>query len=531
MQKLPLTIADLFEHGERVHPDKEIVDYSDNVFTRRSYAEVAEETRRLASALLDLGVGEGDVVATLCWNTSHHVAAYFAVPGIGAVLHTLNLRLHPSQMAFVSRHAQDQLVIVDADLLPLLEEFLEEVPTIGHVIVVGDTSPSRKRSDGVRYHCYDTLVTQANPLQTWPTVAEDQAAVLCYTSGTTGDPKGVAYSHRSIYLHTLMISTGSAFGFCDADCVLPMVPMFHVNSWGWVHAAWLAGSDLVMSGRYLQAPHLTKMISELRPTIIGAVPTIWSQLIRHASTTGTDLSGFRVALAGGSPLSTALARGAEQNNGVSLVQAWGMTESSPLLTYARPPATAKTEEALSFRTKAGRLMPGIRVRVVDQDGVVQPWDGVSQGELEVAGNTVTGSYFGDADTTKFHDGWFRTGDLGVIHPGGWVQLKDRLKDVIKSGGEWIPSAELENAIAEHPAVAEVAVIGIPDAKWEERPLAVVVTAPDSSVSATELHDFLLSRVAKWWIPEQWEFAAQIPRTSVGKADKKALRSAMQPPAE
>jgi fatty-acyl-CoA synthase len=300
--------------------------------------------------------------------------------------------------------------------------------------------------------------------------------------------------------------------------------MFHANAWGWVHAAWAAGSNLVMSGRFLQAPHLATMIERSRPTMLAAVPTIWSSLSEYADSEGVDLTCLRVAVSGGSPLSPALARQLRDRNNLQLTQGWGMTETSPLLTFSRPPAGTPTDEEIAWTTRTGRLIPGVDARIVDEDGVVQPWDGESQGEVEVSGNTVSGAYVGSADSTKFRDGWLRTGDLGVIHPGGWVQLKDRLKDGIKSGGEWISSVELENAIAEHPAVAEVAVIGVPDPRWEERPHAFVVASPDAHVTSEDLAAFLSDRVAKWWIPEHWTFTAAIPRTSVGKLDKNSLRA-------
>jgi fatty-acyl-CoA synthase len=334
----------------------------------------------------------------------------------------------------------------------------------------------------------------------------------------------VAYSHRSTYLHTLMISTGSAYGFTDADTALPVVPMFHANAWGWIHAAWVAGSRLVMTGRFLQAPHLAAMIEQTRPTMLAAVPTIWSQLGEHAHANGVDLTFLRVAVSGGSPLSPALARKIHETNGLQITQGWGMTETSPLLTYSRPPADTSPDEVIGWTIRTGRVMPGVRARIVDEQGVVQPWDGQSQGEVEVAGNTITGAYFGNADSTKFRDGWLRTGDLGVIDPGGWVRLKDRLKDGIKSGGEWISSVELENAIAEHPAVAEVAVVGVHDPKWEERPHAFVVRLEGAELTEDELTSFLSGRVAKWWIPDRWTFTSTIPRTSVGKPDKNALRA-------
>jgi fatty-acyl-CoA synthase len=523
MQRHELRIADLFEHGEHVHATATIIDYADGVLVDRTFAEVADESRRLASALAGLGVGRGDVVGTLCWNTSHHVAAYFAVPGMGAVLHTLNLRLHASQLSYIARHAEDRLIIVDADLLPLLLEFLGDVPSVRDVVCIGEADLAALAVEGVSFHSFADLVATAEPMTELADVQEDEAAVLCYTTGTTGDPKGVAYSHRSTYLHTLMISTGSAYGFTDGDTALPVVPMFHANAWGWIHAAWIAGARLVMSGRFLQAPHLATMIEQTQPTMLAAVPTIWSQLGEYAAEHEVHLTGLRVAVSGGSPLSPALARQVLERNGLQLTQGWGMTETSPLLTFSRPPAGTTQGEAISWTTRTGRLMPGVRARIVDEHGVIQPRDGEAQGEVEVAGNTITGAYIGDSDATKFRDGWLRTGDLGVIHPGGWVQLKDRLKDGIKSGGEWISSVELENAIAEHPGVAEVAVIGVPDPKWEERPHAFVVPVAGVELSEGELASFLSSRVAKWWIPDRWSFTASIPRTSVGKLDKSSLR--------
>jgi fatty-acyl-CoA synthase len=528
MQHHPLRITELFEHGSRVHPGSTVTDYDDGRFVARTFADVADESRRLATALADIGVSRGDVVGTLCWNTSHHVAAYFAVPGMGAVLHTLNLRLHASQLSYIARHGEDRAIIVDADLLPLLEEFLDELPRVRDVIVVGeaDLGALQDEHGGVQFHSYASLVDRAEPSAAWAEVDEDEAAVLCYTTGTTGDPKGVAYSHRSTYLHTLMISSGSAYGFTDADTALPVVPMFHANAWGWVHAAWTAGSNLVMSGRFLQPVHLATMIQKTRPTMLAAVPTIWSGLSEHADSEGIDLTGLRVAVSGGSPLSPALARQLRERNDLQLTQGWGMTETSPLLTFSRPPTGSPTDEEVAWTTRTGRLIPGVRARIVDEDGAVQPWDGHSQGEVEVSGNTITGAYVGDSDPSKFRDGWLRTGDLGVIHPGGWVQLKDRLKDGIKSGGEWISSVELENAIAEHPAVGEVAVIGVPDPKWEERPHAFVVVSAGAEVSREDLVEFLSGRVAKWWIPHHWTFVATIPRTSVGKLDKNSLRASV-----
>jgi acyl-CoA synthetase (AMP-forming)/AMP-acid ligase II len=526
MQDTQLLVSGLFEHGARVHPEARIHHYRGGETTSRSFAESAAETRRLASALRALGVRAGDVVATLCWNTPPHLAAYFAVPGMGAVLHTLNLRLHDDQLAYVINHAGDKVVLVDADLVPQFARIQADLTTVEHVVVIGDAELLSGRAI---VHNYAELTAAAQPAFEWPDVPERSAAALCYTSGTTGDPKGVAYSQRSIVLHTLVVSTGSAFGFSDADRVLPIVPMFHANAWGWPHAAWTAGADLIMTDRYLQPDHLARIITELRPTAAAAVPTIWTGLDDYGREHSVDFGSLRLAVSGGSALSAALAHRFSEGHGVRLTQGWGMTETSPLLTFSRPPAGTPADDVTRWTTRSGRLVPTVRARVVDEQGHELEWDGASVGEVELRGPTIAGSYL-RADSSaadKFRDGWLRTGDLGVIHPGGWVELKDRLKDGIKSGGEWISSVELEGVLAEHPAVAAAAVIGVPDPRWEERPLAYIVPREGIAVSDEELREFLKDRVAKWWIPERWTFVAELPLTSMGKVDKKRLRATAQ----
>ncbi|MBN9739140.1 MULTISPECIES: long-chain fatty acid--CoA ligase [unclassified Pseudonocardia] len=526
MQQTELLVADLLEHGARVHAEARVVHYDGGPSTDTTFADVADEAARLAGGLRELGVGRDDVVATLSWNTPAHLVAYFAVPAMGAVLHTLNLRLSDDQLIYIVNHAEDRVVLVGADLTPQLARILPRCPSVTDVIVVG---PAEAELSGVRVLDYDTLVARAEPVRRWPQLPERSAAVLCYTTGTTGDPKGVAYSHRSIYLHTLAISTGSAFGFSDADRVLPIVPMFHANAWGWPYAAWVAGAALIMTDRYLQAEHLAQIITEHRPTAAAAVPTLWTALDAHGVKHDTDFSSLRLGVVGGSPLSAALVESFAAHHGLRLTQGWGMTETSPLLTFSRPPAgTAQGEGAdVAYRARTGRLVPGVRARAVDEQGSELPWDGESAGEIELRGATIAGSYFRASPAAiaeKFRDGWLRTGDLGVIHPSGWVELKDRLKDGIKSGGEWISSVELENQLAAHPAVAEVVVIGVPDPQWEERPLVCVRLRQGADASPAQLREFLHGKVARWWLPERWAFVDEIPKTSVGKLDKKTVRA-------
>ncbi|SED90073.1 long-chain fatty acid--CoA ligase [Streptomyces sp. TLI_105] len=526
MQDRELLVRDILAHGQRVYGDSRVVRCADGPTARSSqtFADIARQAEQLAAALSRLGVQLGERVATLAWNTPEHLVAYLAVPSMGAVLHTLNLRLHQDQLGYIIEHAEDAVLLVDATLLEMLPPVRDRLGGVRHLVVIGD-APEVELPAHIAVHRWDELLAAERPGFDWPDLDEREAAALCYTTGTTGNPKGVAYSHRSITLHTLGVSAGAGFAMHDGDRVLPIVPMFHANAWGWPYAAWLAGSDLIMNGRRLHTPDLARIINEERPTAVAAICTIWNSLVHHGEQHPLDLSGVRLAGCGGATPPRALLQRLKDRYGVRLKQGWGLTETSPLATFAVPPHGTPDEDEVDWLAKSGRLMPFVDARLIAEDGSEQPWDGRSVGELELRGPWVTGSYFNTEDSAeKFHDGWLRTGDLGVIEPGGWVVVSDRLKDGIKSGGEWISTIELENAIIEHPAVLEAVVVGVPDPRWEERPLACVSLVPGAGVGGDELREFLSGRVARWWIPERWSFVDAVPKTSVGKYDKRAVRA-------
>jgi fatty-acyl-CoA synthase len=529
MMDVPLTISAIMRYGTTVYGDREVVTCTEDGTRRQSYAETGARVARLANALRGLGVESDQRVATLLWNNSEHLELYLAVPSMGAVLHTLNLRLDPAQLGYIANHAGDYVVICDATLVPLLAQVLPHTQTIAHVVVTGapPADPAaviaQLGGPGRDVHFYEELLAAAPATFEWPELDERSAAAMCYTSGTTGMPKGVVYSHRSAYLHSMAVCLGNTFAMSDRDRVLPVVPMFHANAWGLAYAAVMSGADLVMPDRFLQPAPLAKLIETERPTLAGAVPTIWNGLLQHVREHGTDLSSLRMVPCGGSAVPHALMEAFEKELGVLIVQAWGMTETSPLGSVAHPPAGLPAEDAWHYRDTQGRLMCAVEGRLVGDGGAILPHDGQTVGELEVRGPWVTGSYYKDDDPDKFHDGWLRTGDVGTIDPLGYVTLTDRAKDVIKSGGEWISSMELENALMAHPDVLEAAVIGVPDEKWGERPLAAVVLKPGASVTAAQLRGFLSERVPRWQLPERWSFITEVPKTSVGKFAKTRIR--------
>jgi fatty-acyl-CoA synthase len=519
MQTTPLTTTMLVRHGLTVHAGARIVTDDGTGARSATFAEVAERAERLAAALTRLGVRPGDRVATLAWNHQAHFEAYLAVPAMGAVLHTLNLRLFPEQLAWVINHAEDKVLLVDESLTPLLAK-LGDLPSVERVIVF-DSSGSGGAPRETRY---ENLLAAEEPGFAWPELDENSAATMCYTSGTTGNPKGVAYSHRSVVLHALAQCGADAFAISQRDRILLVVPMFHANAWGLPFAGWAAGAEFVLPGPNLRPDHIAALIRDQRITFAEGVPTIWNDMLLHTEAYGVDFSSLRMILSGGSAVPRSLIEAYRDRFGVPLVQAWGMTETGPLAAIALPPVGTDPETELDFRARTGRIIAGVEVRAVDEDGVEVPRDGVSVGELEARGPWVTGSYYREPAPERFDDGWLRTGDVGTIDGQGFIQLTDRMKDVIKSGGEWISSVELETRLMAHPDVVEAAVIAVPDERWQERPLACVVCRDGAPVEPEALVAFLEDQVARWWLPERWSFVPEIPKTSVGKFDKKELRS-------
>ncbi|MGW5342473.1 long-chain fatty acid--CoA ligase [Streptomyces sp. HUAS TT3] len=531
MQDVPLLVSRILRHGMTIHGKSQVTTWTGEAEPdRRSFAEVGARAGRLAHALRDeLGVQQDDRVATLMWNNAEHVEAYFAIPSMGAVLHTLNLRLPPEQLVFIANHAADRVVLVNGTLLPLLAPLLPHLPTVEHVVVSGIGDRSALDGLGVRVHEYEELLAGRPDHYDWPELDERQAAAMCYTSGTTGDPKGVVYSHRSVYLHSMQVNMAESMGLDDQDTSLIVVPQFHVNAWGLPHATFMTGINMLMPDRFLQPAPLAEMIERERPTHAAAVPTIWQGLLAEVTANPRDLSSMRQVTIGGAACPPALME-AYDRLGVRLCHAWGMTETSPLGTMAHPPAGLSADEEWPYRITQGRFPAGVEPRLVGPGGDVLPWDGKSAGELEVRGPWIAGAYYGGGlgeplrPEDKFSaDGWLKTGDVGVISPDGFLTLTDRAKDVIKSGGEWISSVELENALMAHPEVAEAAVVAVPDEKWGERPLATVVLKAGGSVDHAALRAFLGQSIAKWQLPERWTFIEAVPKTSVGKFDKKVIR--------
>jgi fatty-acyl-CoA synthase len=524
MMDYPLTVTSILRAGTSAFGGKHVVTATESGTRGRTYAEVGTRTARLANALRALGADGDQRIGTFMWNNAEHLEAYLAVPCMGAVLHTLNIRLAPPQIGYIATHAEDYAVICDASLAPLLAQVLPHAPTVKHVIVVGQCDVE---FPGVATHSYEDLLAAASPSFSWPELDERSAAAMCYTSGTTGHPKGVAYSHRSTYLHALAPCMGNGFSISERARVLPVVPMFHANAWGFPYAALFVGADLVMPDRFMQPAALVNLISAGSVTVACGVPTIWTGVLEHIRAHGGDVSSLRLCVGGGSAVPHALMEAYEKELGVRLVQAWGMTETSPIASVAHVPAGIDGPEEWSYRDSQGRLFGALEGRITGDGGVVLPADGVAVGELEVRGPWVTGAYYKDEDPSRFNDGWLCTGDVGTLDPDGFIRLTDRAKDVIKSGGEWISSMELENHLMAHPAVLEAGVIGVPDSEWGERPLAAVVMRSGATATPSELREFLAPRVARWQIPERWTFVEQIPRTSVGKFSKLQMREAYQ----
>ncbi|MGO4617270.1 long-chain fatty acid--CoA ligase [Nocardia sp. 2YAB30] len=529
MQDEPLSLATLLRYASTFVGDSTVSTWTGTGVRTMTYREVGAESVRLANALRGLGIGVGDRVGTFMWNNNEHLVAYVAVPAMGAVLHALNIRLFPDQVVYVANHAEDQVVLVDGTLVPMFTQLLPKMKTVRHVIVVNGDAATLTAPDGVQVHSYTELLGAQPDTYDFPVIDERSAAAMCYTSGTTGDPKGVVYSHRSNWLHAMQVAANNGMGLIGTDTILTIVPLFHANAWGLPYAALMSGANLLMPDRFLQPGPLLECMADQKPSFAAAVPTIWGGVLAGLAAKPQDITHLRSVVVGGSAVPPSMMRAFRDKHGVRVLHAWGMTETSPLGSVAHPPASALTEEdQWAYRVTQGRFPAGVQARLVADDGSVVPTDGESLGELEVRGPWITTSYYSpdgvSVDAEKFHDGWLRTGDVGKISRDGYLTLVDRSKDVIKSGGEWISSVDLENAVMGHPAVAEAAVIGVPDEKWDERPLVAIVLAEGAEAKPEELREFLADKVAKWQLPERWTFIAEVPKTSVGKFDKKRLRT-------
>lgn len=527
MQDEPLSLASLLRFAVDAYRDAEVATWTGSRVTRMSYGELGAEAARLANALRGLGVERSDRVATFMWNNNEHMVAYSAIPAMGAVLHALNIRLFPEQLTYVANHAEDKVVIVDHSLLPVLEPLLPNMRTVEHVIVVGGDASDLQAPASVVVHAYRELLAEHPGEYDYPILDERSAAGMCYTSGTTGEPKGVVYSHRSNVLHAMHVCTGGGMGLTDRDNVLAIVPLFHANAWGLPYAALTCGASMLMPDRFLQPAPLLEMMAAEKPTFAAAVPSVWTGVLSQLSTHPQDITHLRDVVVGGSAVPPVMMKSFKAEHGVRILHAWGMTEMSPLGSIAHPPARATGEEKWGYQTSQGRFAPLVQARLVRDDGDLAPHDGESLGELEVKGPWVTASYYSPTDApvdgARFHDGWLRTGDVGTVTSNGYLTLVDRSKDVIKSGGEWISSVDLENAVMSHPDVIEAAVIGVPDPVWDERPLVAVVASEGIKLDPEQLRSFLEDRFARWQLPERWTFVDEVPKTSVGKFDKKALR--------
>jgi fatty-acyl-CoA synthase len=527
MQDRPLTLSHVFHRAEQCFSHKTLVTATASGETATTIGEWAQQVRRLATVFGQLEVTADGRVGTFCWNTARHLELYLAVPCTGRVLHTLNLRLFPDQLVYVVGHAADEVIFVDRSLLPLLWPLADRLDTVRHFVVVDDGADVVVPDDP-RVHRYEELVAAAEPFAgTFVVDDENAAAAMCYTSGTTGNPKGVVYSHRSTMLHSLMSLTADGIGLSERDVVTPVVPMFHANAWGLPYGCLLAGSSMVFPGPNMSPPAILRLLADHRVTVTAGVPTIWMGALPLLG--GYDLSALRMVMCGGSAVPKSLSEGFREAIGLPLLHGWGMTETSPVATLGvlRSVHDGLTEdERADVRARQGPPLPLVDLRIVDPDsGEPQPWDDVATGEVQAAGPWIAAEYHqGEGGGAQFtDDGWLRTGDVAAVDRFGYFRLVDRTKDLVKSGGEWISSVELENEIMAHPDVAEAAVIAVPHAKWVERPLACVVVKPGTTLTPEEVIAHLERRVPKWWLPDAVEFMDEVPKTSVGKFSKKTLR--------
>ncbi|MCA3212493.1 MAG: fatty-acid--CoA ligase [Burkholderiaceae bacterium] len=531
MMQAPLAIASLIQHADRFHPDVEIVSRRvEGDIHRTTYRQAHRRARQLANALAALGVGRSDRVGTLAWNGYRHFELYFAVSGSGAVLHTLNPRLHPEQIAWIINHAGDRVLCFDLTFLPIVEAIAAHCPGVEHWVAMIDRERMPAAAK-VPLHCYEALIDGQTDRLAWPQFDENLASSMCYTSGTTGNPKGVLYSHRSTLLHSYAAALPDALNLSSRDTILPVVPMFHVNAWGLPYVAPMVGAKLVFPGGQLDGKSLYELFESERVTVSAGVPTVWQGLLAHVESAGLRFSTMNRTVIGGSACPPAMLRLFQEKYGVQVLHAWGMTEMSPLGTVASLKAKhlgQSAEERLPVQYKQGRPIFGVDMKIVGDDGQDLPWDGKAFGDLWVRGPWVVREYFkGEGGDPLQHDaagtGWFPTGDVATIDADGYMQITDRSKDVIKSGGEWISSIEIENIAVSHPAVAMAACIAIKHPKWDERPLLVVVRKPDAQLSAEEMLRHYEGKLAKWQIPDAVAFVESIPLGATGKMLKARLR--------
>jgi fatty-acyl-CoA synthase len=524
MSSYPLTLTHLFGRAERLFGEKTMTTLTATGKERTTYAEWADRTRRLAGALDRLGISEDGRVATFAWNTSHHLELYFAAPCSGRVLHTLNIRLFPEQISYIVDHAEDEVIFVDRSLVAGLWPLVDGFDSVRHIVVMEDGAGDVPDDD--RILSYEELLAEAEPAE-FSVDDENRAAAMCYTSGTTGHPKGVVYTHRSSVLHSIGAMLADTVAVSERDVVMPVVPMFHANAWGLAHAGVMAGSAFAFPGPQMTPAAIAQLMEDEKVTLAAGVPTIWMGALDELE--GRDVSSLRAILCGGSAVPKVLSEAYREKLGQPILHAWGMTETSPLGSVCRIKSTLadrSEEELADVRSTQGIVTPLMECRIVEPGTADDlPWDGEARGELQVAGPWVAASYYRQegSEGSFTDDGWLRTGDVATISADGYIRLVDRTKDLVKSGGEWISSVELENEIMAHPSVREAAVIGVPDEKWGERPLACVVPEDGEQVDAEQLREFLSDRVAKWWIPERVEFIDEVPKTSVGKFSKKTLR--------
>jgi fatty-acyl-CoA synthase len=527
MQDIPLTTNWIFARAGRYYGDKAIVTRTAKGIERTTVADVLADARRIAGYLDSVGISADGRVGTFAWNTARHLALYFAIPGTGRVMHTLNIRYFADQVIYTVNHAEDEAIFVDRSLLPLFGQYLSKLDTVKHVIVMDDGADA-ELPDDPRVVRYEDVVGSADEIDFSDRVTDErQAAAICYTTGTTGNPKGVLYSHRSTWLHSNASTTSNVFALSDRDRLLPVVPMFHANAWGLPYACLLTGASMVMPGPDLSPGAIIDLLESEKVTVTGGVPTIWMGMLPLLD--GRDLSSLRMIICGGSAVPKTLSEAYREKLGLPIRQAWGMTETSPIgsICIERGElADAAEDEKANVRATAGVSPPGVEVRIVDADtGEPQPWDDEASGELEVRGPWIASQYYRtDEPGEQFTpDGWLRTGDVAAISKLGYIRLVDRTKDLVKSGGEWISSVEIENQIMAHPKVAEAAVIAVPHPKWSERPLACVVVKAGEELSKEDVLEFLGARLGKWQLPDDVVFIDEIPKTSVGKFSKKTLR--------